>query len=140
MVRHSIVASLAIAAALSGCRKPPPPLPDKPADPALADDWSGVMPVQPAQHLIFHVRKATDGGAETTLDVPERNLSGFPVTGPIRVAGKVDFDIPSVRFRYEAALDPDGKTLRGTVTQGALPPVPVNLTRSKPTDGSAGGP
>ena len=132
MVRHRILASLVVATALSACRKPPPPLPDGPADPTLAGDWSGAMLVQPAQHIIFHVRKTADGGAETTLDVPERNLSGFPVVGPIRLGGKVDFDIPAVRFRYEAVLDPDGKTLRGTVTQGGLPPLPVILVRSAP--------
>jgi CubicO group peptidase (beta-lactamase class C family) len=87
--------------------------------------------------MIFHVRKKDDGGVETTLDVPERNLSGFPVVGPITNGGKVDFDIPSVGFRYEAVLDPDGRTLRGTVTQGALQPLPVILNRTASAEGAA---
>ena len=134
-----IAAALALAGALPACTQPPPPLPAGPPDPALAGDWSGAMPVQPPQHIIFRVRKTADGSVETTMDVPERNLSGFPVVGPVRDGGKVDFAIPSVRFRYEAVLDPDGRTLRGTVTQGAAPPLPVILARSAPTDSPAAG-
>jgi CubicO group peptidase (beta-lactamase class C family) len=133
----SMMASvLALAAALPACTQPPP-MPAGPNDPALVGDWSGSMPVQPEQHIIFHVRKAADGSAETTLDVPERRLSGFPVVGPVHSGAKVDFAIPSVRFRYEAMLDPDGRTLRGTVTQGGAPPLPVILGRSEPADSPA---
>ena len=132
MVHRRILASSTIAAALAlpACSRPLPPLPAGPPDPALAGDWSGAMPVQPPQQIIFHVRKTADGGVETTMDVPERHLSGFPVLGPLRGGGKVDFAIPSVRFRYEAVLDPDGRTLRGTITQGAAPPLPVTLVRT----------
>lgn len=132
MVHRRILASSTIAAALAlaACGRSSPPFPAGPPDAALAGDWSGSMPVQPPQHIIFHVRKTTDGSVETTMDVPERRLSGFPALGPVRDGGKVDFAIPSVRFRYEAVLDPDGRTLRGTITQGAAPPLPVVLTRT----------
>jgi CubicO group peptidase (beta-lactamase class C family) len=137
MIRLGILASSMIAAVLALAAAPlaiaqPAPPPAGPADPALVGDWSGALPIQPPQHIIFHVREASGGSATTTMDVPERNLTAIPVVGPVRDGGKVEFEIPAVRFRYEAVLDPDGRTLRGTVTQGGAPPLPVIVTRSAP--------
>lgn len=131
MVDHRTPAPWAIAAvlALAACSRPPP-MPEGKADPALAGDWSGVMPFPASQHIVLHVRRTADGGAETTLDVPERDLAGYPVVGPVHAGANVDFAIPQVRFRYQAMLDGDGRTMRGTVTQGAAPKLDVTLRRS----------
>lgn len=95
----------------------------------LVGDWAGPMPIQPAQTLVIHVRKSATGGVEATLDSPEKRVNGVPMTGPHRDGAKVDFEIDSIRFRYAGVLSPDGRTIHGTMTQGAAPALPVTLTK-----------
>jgi len=93
---------------------------------SLAGDWSGLMPVQPEQHLVLHVRKAGET-VSATLDSPEKGVMGIPVPDIHRNGAKVDFGIPRIQLSYEGALDPDGKTIRGTMTQGDLPKLQFNM-------------
>lgn len=93
---------------------------------SLAGDWSGLMPVQPEQHLILHLRKAGDA-VSATLDSPEKGVMGIAVPELHRNGAKVDFGIPRIQLSYEGALDPDGKTIRGTMTQGDMPKLQFNL-------------
>ena len=96
---------------------------------ALLGDWAGPMPIQPAQTLVIHVRKSATGGVEATLDSPEKRVNGVPMTGPRRDGAKVDFEIDSISFRYAGVLSPDGRTIHGSMTQGAAPALPVTLTK-----------
>lgn len=96
---------------------------------ALAGDWSGVLPGEQPTHVILHVR-ASNGGVSATYDNVERGVREVPLSGFRRDGTTVSFALPQAGMRYEGQLDADGRTVKGSLTQGAAPPQPLELSRA----------
>jgi uncharacterized protein len=81
----------------------------------LTGHWNGTLDVQGTKlRVIFHVIKTNDE-IKATMDSPDQNASGIPVT-------KVDFNIPNLTFKisnldmvYEGVLS--GNLIKGRWVQ-----------------------
>jgi pimeloyl-ACP methyl ester carboxylesterase len=106
-----------------------------PAD--LVGDWSGLLDTGTGVklHLVFHVR--ADGGS--TLDSPDQNAMGLPVSGVTEADGKVRFDLASLHIAFEAPHASGAKTLDGKLLQGGGA-FPLTLTWSAPAASAAPAP
>src|SRR5688572_29617774 len=75
----------------------------------LKGDWNGTLDVPGAQlRIVFHVIK-TDSGYKTTMDSPDQNVSGIPVT-------TTDFSYPNVKFQISNL----GVVYEGTVSDNRI--------------------
>jgi uncharacterized protein len=73
-------------------------------DEDLAGDWNGTLNVPGAQlRLVFHVTK-TDNGYKTSMDSPDQNVSGIPVTTTDFTYPNVKFQISNLGVVYEGTL------------------------------------
>ncbi len=96
---------------------------------ALAGDWTGVLAGEQPTHVILHVQPA-GGGVAATYDNVERGVHGVPLSDFRRDGEKVSFALPQAGIRYEGRLDPDGRTVKGLISQGSAPPQPLDLSRA----------
>jgi hypothetical protein len=96
---------------------------------ALAGDWTGVLQGEPPTHVIIHVRPS-GGGVAATYDNVDRGVREVPLSDFRRDAAAVSFALPQAGIHYEGQLDADGRTLKGSITQGAAPPQPLDLSRA----------
>ena len=88
-----------------------------PAD--ITGTWQGTLeaPDGSKLRLVLHIAKAEKGGYSATLDSPDQNAMGVPVSEVKYVDGRLSLDI-STGATYDGKLSADGKQIAGTFTQG----------------------
>jgi hypothetical protein len=87
----------------------------------LKGDWNGTLVIPGGQlRLVFHVIK-TDDGYKTTMDSPDQNVSGIPVTTTSFNNPNVKFEISNLGVVYEGTLTDKGITGKWMQSGQTLP-------------------
>jgi uncharacterized protein len=96
----------------------------------LAGDWQGTLSAGGAElRLVLHVGKNDNGGLRATLDsIDQPGANNIPVTSITFKDSKLSLVIDAVHGTYEGTFSSDGKTIKGTWTQGQ--PLPLVFQRA----------
>jgi len=90
----------------------------------IAGDWQGALDTGMGElHLVLHITKAADGKLTATLDSVDQNANGIPVNSVMLKDSKLSLDVAAVHGTYEATVAADGKSMKGTWTQGSALPL-----------------
>src|SRR6266480_2111398 len=82
-------------------------------------DWQGTLKVSAGEvRLVLHVTKDEKGGLKATLDMPDENAMGTPVTSISFVEPILKFEIQQIAS-FEGAIDKERATISGTWTVSA---------------------
>ncbi len=94
----------------------------------ITGQWNGALKIQGTQlRIIFHISK-TDSGYIATMDSPDQNAKGIPVTSTTFENSKLKLEITNLRFEYDGELD--GSVIKGTLKQNGQV-FPLNLSREQ---------
>lgn len=92
----------------------------------ITGQWNGALKIQGNQlRIIFHISK-TDTGYTATMDSPDQNAKGIPVTTTTFENSKLKLQITNLGFEYDGELDEN--SLKGTLKQNGRE-FPLNLSR-----------
>jgi uncharacterized protein len=95
----------------------------------ISGDWQGALDTGMGQlHLVLHVTKAPDGTLKATLDSVDQGANGIPVSSITLKDSKLNLDVTAVHGTYDGQVQPDGKTIKGTWSQGK--PLPLDFVRA----------
>ncbi len=103
-------------------------------------DWQGTLKVGAGElRLVLHVTKDEKGWLKATLDSPDQNAMGTPVTSISFVEPALRFEIQEIGS-FEGAIDKERATISGTWTvgDGSLPLV-LKRAGAAPKEKQAGG-
>jgi len=96
----------------------------------ITGDWLGTLEFGATRlRIVFHITTRQEG-LQATIDSPDQNVSGLPVSS-VQVNGlSVTLESTRLSAVYEGKISSDFSTLDGTWKQGALES-PLNLKRVK---------
>jgi uncharacterized protein len=95
----------------------------------ISGDWQGTLDTGGGQlRLVLHITKAADGALKATLDSVDQAANGIPVNSVTLKDSKLNLDVAAVHGTYDGQVQPDGKTIKGTWSQGR--PLPLDFTRA----------
>ncbi|MDR2026168.1 MAG: alpha/beta fold hydrolase [Prevotellaceae bacterium] len=93
----------------------------------ITGEWNGLLKVQDIQlRIVFHIQK-TESGYSATMDSPDQNVKGIPVTSVNYENGVLKLSIDNAGIEYEGKPDADGN-INGTFQQNRVS-LPLNLSR-----------
>jgi len=107
-------------------------------------DWQGTLKVGAEElRLVLHVTKDEKGGLKATLDSPDQNAMGTPVTSISFVEPALRFEIQEIGS-FEGAIDKERATISGTWTVaatqgGGSAPLVLKRAGAAPKEKQAGG-
>ena len=81
--------------------------------------------------IVVHIANSKSG-LKATLDSPDQNAAGIPVSSISLAGSTVKFASLEVHGAFEGKLSADGNTIEGTWTQGQ--PLPLTLSRAAKSD------
>ena len=88
----------------------------KPSD--VDGDWEGAIDAGgQTLRVVLHILTYEDG-MTATLDSPDQNLTGLPVTTVTRDGATLKFEMRQLAAGYAGKIDPELKTIGGTWEQG----------------------
>ena len=94
----------------------------------ITGKWYGVLKVQGIQlSLAFNVEK-TDTGLVSTMDSPDQNAFGIPVTNTVFDNSKISFEVKNAAILYQGELV--GDEVKGVFKQAGQE-FPLNLSRKE---------
>jgi len=94
----------------------------------VVGDWSGAMLAGGGSlRLTLHVSTDSAGKLSVTLDSLDQHAMGLKGSNAVLKGNSFSFEVPSVSGTYTGTLDDDGKSIRGTWSQGV--PLPLVFTR-----------
>ena len=74
----------------------------------ITGPWSGIIQVQGIKlRLVFNVTK-NDTGYTSTMDSPDQNVKGIPVTSTRFANSVIKFEVPSAGIEYTGTLNKEG--------------------------------
>ena len=96
-----------------------------PSTPAMAADpqpiigvWEGTLDpgAQPKKRIVVHISAAQDGSLSGTIDYPDQDISGTPITA-------ITYKEPTLHFEsnpnvYDGNMNQDNSEITGTWKQG----------------------
>ena len=92
----------------------------------ITGQWNGALKIQGIQlRIVFHISK-TDTGYTTTMDSPDQNAKGIPVTTTTFENSKLKLKITNLGFEYAGEFE--GNVIKGTLKQNGQV-FPLNLSR-----------
>jgi hypothetical protein len=103
----------------------------KPAKPSDIDgNWWGTLDTGAAQlRLVFHITN-TEDGLLATLDSPDQNVKGLPVTAVTRNGSAIKMELRQIDGVFEGKIDKELTSMDGTWTQAGQS-WPLALKRAK---------
>jgi hypothetical protein len=95
--------------------------------PRIVGTWEGVLDpgAQPKKHVVVHIAAEQDGSLSGTIDYPDQDVSGIPITAITYKAHSLHFESTSNLSSYDGTLNKDGTEIAGNWKQGSTP---LNLT------------
>jgi len=103
----------------------------KPAKPSDIDGaWAGTLDTGRGKlRLVFHLTN-TEDGLMATMDSPDQNVSGLPVTTVTRTGSSLKLELKQAGGVYEGKISGDLASIEGAWTQGGVS-FPLTLKRQK---------
>lgn len=90
--------------------------PGKPSD--IDGAWSGTLDLGVARlRIVFHIVN-TEQGLNATLDSPDQNATGIPVTSVARQGSSLKIEMKALAATFEGKIADDRSSIDGTFTQG----------------------
>lgn len=94
-----------------------------------AGDWQGELNVGGASiRGVFHISESQPGAYSGTVDSPDENFFGVPISSVTLKGSTLHLEIEAVHGTYEGKLTADGSEIDGTWTQGGTSSL-LNLRR-----------
>jgi len=108
----------------------------KPAKPSDIDGaWAGTLDTGTAKlRVVFHITN-TEDGLTATMDSPDQNANGLPVTAVSRDGSSLTMVLKQIAGKFEGKINKELTAIEGTWTQAGAG-LPLLLKRVK---GAAGG-
>ena len=103
---------------------------------SVAGDWQGTLKFGPGElRLVLHI---TETGAELagTIDSPDQNVKGIPVSAISRKGNALKLDLMSIQGGYEGIVDAGATSIKGTWTQLGMS-APLDWSRAVATPARA---
>ena len=86
---------------------------------SVEGDWQGTLKAGGGElRLVLHVTKDEKGGLKATLDSPDQNSMGTPVTSITLADSTLKFEMQMIAGSYEGKVNTDRTNISGTWTQG----------------------
>lgn len=103
----------------------------KPAKPSDIDGaWMGTLDVGETKlRVVFHITN-TEDGLMATMDSPDQNVKGVPVTVVTRNGSSLKLELKGIGGVFEGEIDKSLTSIEGTWTQGGGA-IPLVLKRAK---------
>ena len=96
----------------------------------VVGDWQGTLDVGVMKlRLVFHITN-TEDGLTATMDSPDQNANGLPVTSVTRDGASLKMELKQIAGGFEGKIAQDLTTIEGTWTQRGSP-LPLVLKRVK---------
>jgi len=91
----------------------------KPAKPSDIDGtWMGTLDTGAMKlRVVFHITN-TEDGLVATMDSPDQNAKGIPVTTVMRTGSSLKLELKQIGGAFEGKISNDLATIEGTWTQG----------------------
>jgi hypothetical protein len=67
--------------------------------------------------VVFHITN-TEDGLTATMDSPDQNVNGIPVTAVTRTGSSLKLELKGIGGAFEGKISSDLATIEGTWTQG----------------------
>ena len=97
----------------------------------LTGTWQGTLPLPtgPQIRIVFKISAADAGALRAVMYSIDQTPQ--PIAGAVTVQGAaITVSVAAFDGKFEGRLSADGKTIAGTLTQGAGPAVALNLTKA----------
>jgi hypothetical protein len=103
----------------------------KPAKPSDIDGaWTGTLDAGGQKlRVVFHIAN-TENGLTATMDSPDQNANGIPVTSVTRSGASLKLELKPIDGTYEGKISSDLTTIEGTWSQAGNT-LPLTLKRGK---------
>ena len=91
--------------------------------PRIVGTWEGVLDpgAQPKKHIVVHISADQDGSLSGTIDYPDQDVSGIPITAITYKAHILHFESAPNLSSYDGTLNKDDTEVSGTWKQGGTP-------------------
>ena len=88
--------------------------------PPIVADWEGTLDpgAKPKQRVVVHITAAEDGTLSGTIDYPDQDSSGIPITAITFKAALLHFESSSSLCVYDGTMSKDSLEIAGTWKQG----------------------
>jgi hypothetical protein len=97
-----------------------PPTPAMAADPQpIVGVWEGTLDpgAQPKKRIVVHISAAQDGSLSGTIDYPDQDVSGAPITAITYKEPTLHFESSPSQSVYDGAMNKDNSEITGTFKQ-----------------------
>ncbi len=95
----------------------------------VAGNWTGTISIPgKTLNLALHVSASSSSQLTVALDSLDQGAIGLPGNDAALTGNDFSFQIPAVHGSYRGVVSADGKTIKGTWTQGAT--VPLDFTKA----------
>jgi len=103
----------------------------KPAKPSDIDGaWTGTLEAGGQKiRVVFHITN-TENGLTATMDSPDQNANGIPVTSVTRTGASLKLELKLIGGAFEGKISSDLTTIEGTWSQAGNT-MPLTLKRGK---------
>jgi hypothetical protein len=88
--------------------------------PAIVGDWEGTLDAgaQGKLRVLLHVTQAKDGSLSATMDSPDQNATGIPVTTITYKEPALHFESEPIKGSYEGKMNKENTGIAGDWSQG----------------------
>ncbi len=88
--------------------------------PAVVGDWEGTLEagMQGKLRVVLHVTQAKDGSLSATLDSPDQNATGIPVTTINYKEPDLHFESEPIKGSYDGKMNKENAEIAGEWKQG----------------------
>ncbi len=88
--------------------------------PAIVGDWQGTLDagMQGKLRVVLHVIQAKDGSLTATLDSPDQNATGIPVTTINYKEPDLHFESEPIKGIYDGKMNKENSEISGEWKQG----------------------
>ena len=88
--------------------------------PAVVGNWEGTLDAgdQGKLRVVLHVTQAKDGSLSATMDSPDQNATGIPVTKITYKEPSLHFESESIQGSYDGKMNKENSEIAGNWSQG----------------------
>lgn len=102
-----------------------------PAPGDLSGNWQGTLKAGKDLRVVFNIYKGDKDGWSAKMYSIDQSSQPIPVTSVIRQGSVLKIAVSAIDGSYEGTLSADGKSIKGSWTQGGQP-LALTLTRATP--------
>lgn len=103
-----------------------------PGNGSIVGDWNGVLDAQGTKlRLVLHIKKNPDGTFAATIDSPDQNANGIPVSAVDQTGKNVKLELAKIAASYQGKLNAAGTEITGEWKQGGALPLTFKRAGNK---------